>query len=185
MWSELLSDTQSRPYLDAIAFHPYVGEATQQTVAHTKCPWLNIHMTEQGSKGIPNMQERFAVFQNWGNSYTRWIPVVDDIGSHINGPFHWGGGMECPVVVSATNPNDVTYRSHIYLSGQISRFVKQGAYFLESAGGSVQTIAFQNPDGAIAAAALGANPLCTLGQDALTCITGPQQERNGDHRPEQ
>ncbi|MBK8882404.1 MAG: hypothetical protein IPN67_08480 [Bacteroidales bacterium] len=141
---------------------------------HNKFPDLPIWMTEvcyvTGTLFPPGGPAKSPVYEFsdgefWGNM------IMNDMKNWISGWIYWNmildqnGGpwlisvphgdpdpnQQHPVVIIERETKKVTYTGLYYYLGHFSKFIKPGAYRVNSAGGSQQLnfAGFQNPDGSI------------------------------------
>jgi len=83
--------------------------------------------------------------RNWSRTVTFWNLALNQNGGPVIGN---GCGCTAPVT---TNGSNVTYNAEYYVLGHFSKFVKPGATRIDSnVVGTVNNVAFQNPDGSIA-----------------------------------
>lgn len=136
-----------------IAWHGYGGDVGKQTAVHNQYPALNAYSTEHsGGTWIGNQQREDLLDivnygRNWSKSVTKWSLAVDQ-----NGGPHNGGCGTCTGLVTVHNGDgrsgQVDYTVEYYDMGHLTKFVKPGAYRVDStANGSVPNIAYLNPDG--------------------------------------
>ena len=163
-YPELLAgDPAVRRWLAGISFHCYAGSAADaQNAVHDLNGPIPIYFTEcSGGSFAPVFADNLAfdteneiinVLRNWGQSVVFWNMALDQNG----GPTVENGCRTCRGVVTvdtSTTPATVTRNVEYYAMGQLSKFVQSGAYRIQSNSyghGSVQDVAFKNPDGSIA-----------------------------------
>ena len=150
-----VDDTTVRddPNFGGIAWHGYEGSVSTQTDIHNQYPNVNAYDTEHsGGTWIANQQQEdmnniIDYTRNWGESVVKWSLAVDQ----NMGP-HNGGCGTCTGLVTVHNGDSrsgqVDYTVEYYDMGQLTKFVKPGAYRIDStANSSVPNVAWQNPDG--------------------------------------
>ncbi|MEY9964376.1 glucosylceramidase [Streptacidiphilus sp. MAP12-16] len=141
------------PLFGGIAWHGYAGSVTEQTTIHNQYPTVNAFDTEHsGGTWIANQQQEdmnniIDYTRNWGKSVVKWSLAVDQ----NMGP-HNGGCGTCTGLVTVHNGDSrsgqVDYNIEYYDMGQLTKFVKPGAYRIDStANSSVPNVAWLNPDG--------------------------------------
>jgi glucosylceramidase len=150
-----VDDTAIRndPNFGGIAWHGYGGNVGQQTTTHNQYPNLDAYDTEHsGGTWIGNQQQEdmhniIDYTRNWGKSVVKWSLAVDQ----NMGP-HNGGCGTCTGLITVHNGDgrsgQVDYTVEYYDMGQLTKFVKPGAYRIDStANSSVPNVAWRNPDG--------------------------------------
>jgi glucosylceramidase len=141
------------PNFGGIAWHGYSGSVTTQTDIHNQYPNVDAYDTEHsGGTWISNQQQEdmnniIDYTRNWGKSVVKWSLAVDQ----NMGP-HNGGCGTCTGLVTVHNGDSVSgqvdYNIEYYDMGQLTKFVKPGAYRVDStANSSVPNVAWLNPDG--------------------------------------
>jgi glucosylceramidase len=140
------------PLFGGVAWHGYdEGSAAEQTTVHNQYPGLGSFDTEHsGGTWIANQQNEdmnniIDYTRNWGQSVVKWSLAVDQ----ADGP-HNGGCSTCTglVTVHDDGTGAVNYTVEYYDMGQLTKFVKPGAYRIDStANTTVPNVAWVNPDG--------------------------------------
>ncbi|AUG81725.1 glucosylceramidase [Kitasatospora sp. MMS16-BH015] len=141
------------PLFGGIAWHGYGGSVTTQSDIHAKYPGVDAYDTEHsGGTWISNQQQEdmdniIDYTRNWGKSVVKWSLAVDQ----NMGP-HNGGCGTCTGLVTVHNGDgrsgQVDYTVEYYDLGQLTKFVKPGAYRIDStANSAVPNVAWLNPDG--------------------------------------
>jgi glucosylceramidase len=136
-----------------IAWHGYGGDVTQQTTVHNQYPATDAFDTEHSGGTWVSDQQREDMLniidytRNWGKSVVKWSLAVDQ----NMGP-HNGGCGTCTGLITVHNGDSrsgqVDYNIEYYDMGQLTKFVKPGAYRIDStANTAVPNVAWQNPDG--------------------------------------
>ncbi|GAA0397212.1 ricin-type beta-trefoil lectin domain protein [Microbispora corallina] len=154
----LLNDTAIRndPLFGGIAWHGYGGDVGQQTTVHNLYPNVNAYMTEHsggtwitdaGSQHAEDMNNLIDYTRNWDRSWIKWSLAVDQ----AHGP-HNGGCGTCTGLVTVHNGDgrngQVDYTIEYYTMGHLTKFVRPGAYRIDStANSAVKNVAWKNPDG--------------------------------------
>lgn len=139
------------------AWHCYGGEVGAQGAVHNSYPNEEAHHTEcsggewQGTQRAAFDATMALVInapRNWARSVVLWNMALDD----ANGPTN-GGCLTCRGVVTVHDtPDGATYSKELdyYALGHASRFVVPGALRIGSTSpgsGSIQAVAYRNPDG--------------------------------------
>ncbi|MDX6207236.1 MAG: glucosylceramidase [Frankiales bacterium] len=136
-----------------IAWHGYSGDPAEQTTIHNQYPAVASYDTEHsGGTWVGNQQQQDMLDlvnygRNWGKSLVKWSLAVDQ----NMGP-HNGGCGTCTGLVTVHNGDSrsgqVDYTVEYYDMGHLTKFVKPGAYRVDSsANSSVPNIAYLNSDG--------------------------------------
>ena len=170
LYAELLLRNQEvRPYLAGVSFHCYGGNSiAAQNAVHNLQPGTPIFFTEcTGGSYAPNFAANLSygvenfivnVTRNWGKSVVLWNMALDQNA----GPTVQHGCNNCRGVVTvdtSTTPATVQKNVEYYILGHLSKYVQTGAYRIDSntfGSGSVEDVAFKNPDGSIAVIVLNA-----------------------------
>lgn len=144
------------PLFGGMAWHGYVGDVSEQTTIHNRFPNLDAFDTEHsGGTWVSNQQQEDLhnitdYTRNWGKSVVKWSMAVDQ----NMGPHNGGCGV-CTGPITVHNGDarsgQVDYTIEYYDMGQLTKFVKPGAYRVDStANVSVPNVAWLNPDGSTA-----------------------------------
>ena len=136
------------------AWHHYGGNVTAQTTVRNAYPSKEVLFTEGSwttgnnwSAEINGQGGGTAIntMRNWSRTVTFWNLTLNQNGGPVIGN---GCGCTAPVT---TNGSSVTYNAEYYVLGHFSKFVKPGATRIDSnVVGTVNNVAFKNPDGSIA-----------------------------------
>ena len=142
------------PLFGGVAWHGYdEGSAGEQTTVHNQYPNLGQFDTEHsGGTWISNQQNEdmnniIDYTRNWGQSVVKWSLAVDqNLGPHN------GGCGTCTGLITVHNGDSqsgqVDYTVEYYDMGQLTKFVKPGAYRIDSTASlTVPNVAWINPDG--------------------------------------
>ncbi len=151
---QVLADPKARPYVAGVAWHCYAGDVAAQTLVHDAYPDKETYFTEcSGGDWKPHWQETLPWYmrnliigttRGWAKGVLLWNIALDE----NHGP-HRGGCNDCRGVVTINSVTGAVTRNFDYYAlAHISRFVRPGAFRIESSTGldGVQTVAFQNPD---------------------------------------
>jgi glucosylceramidase len=145
------------PLFGGVAWHGYdEGSAAEQSTVHNEYPGIGTFDTEHsGGTWIANQQTEdmsniIDYTRNWGQSVVKWSLAVNQ----NYGP-HNGGCDDCTGLITVhdgdSQSGQVTYTIEYYDMGQLTKFVKPGAYRVEStASPTVPNVAWVNPDGSTA-----------------------------------
>jgi glucosylceramidase len=156
---QVLSDSTANPFVAGTSWHCYAGDVSAQTTVKNAYPSKDVWFTECsggawatdfGSNLGWNMQNLvIGGTRNWARAVSLWNIALDQNAGPTN-----GGCTNCRGVVTInTGSNAVAYNVEYYSLGHASKFVKPGAYRVDSnsaGAGGVQDVAFLNPDGSIA-----------------------------------
>jgi glucosylceramidase len=153
----VLSDSNAARFAGGIATHCYGGSATAQDELHQRFPSQEIWMTEcsggdwQKGKVLQQQVELvIKVIRHWAKSVILWNLALNQ-----NHEPYLGGCTTCRgeiVVDESSSPAQVKTTVDYTALGHASKFVQPGAKRIESntfGQGSLQDVAFQNPDRSI------------------------------------
>jgi glucosylceramidase len=144
---------RSHPNFGGMAWHGYGGDVSQQTTVHNQYPSVNAYSTEHsGGTWVSNQQAEDMTnivdyTRNWSRTVTKWSLAMDQ----AHNP-HNGGCDTCTGLVTVHNGDgrngQVDYTVEYYTMGHLTKFVKPGAYRIDSNDNStVRNVAWKNPDG--------------------------------------
>ncbi|GAB2986697.1 ricin-type beta-trefoil lectin domain protein [Saccharothrix stipae] len=153
--SGVLGDAAVRndPLFGGIAWHGYFGDPAVGTQVRNQYPNVRQFSTEHsGGTWISNqhnedMADIVNYARNWSSSLVKWsLALNQDMGPHN------GGCGTCTglITVQEGGPRagQVDYTVEYYTTGHLTKFVKPGAYRIDStANGTVPNVAYRNPDG--------------------------------------
>jgi glucosylceramidase len=151
----ILSDAGVRndPLFGGIAWHDYFGEPAVGTQVHNQYPNVKQFSTEHsGGTWVSNqhnedMGDIVEHARNWSSSIVKWsLALNQNMGPHN------GGCGTCTGLITVqeggSRAGQVDYTIEYYTTGHLTKFVKPGAYRIDStANGTVQNVAYRNPDG--------------------------------------
>lgn len=153
-----LSDPAVYEFVDGIAWHGYVGEASAMTRVHDAFPQKNAYWTEGGPDvKQPDYQTDYTkwadafngILNNWARSITSWNVALDEEGKPNIGPFSCGG-----VVTIENATHKITRSGQYWAFAHYSKHIQRGARVFatdglgdDGAGGAVSHCGFRNPDG--------------------------------------
>ncbi|HXM42911.1 MAG TPA: glycoside hydrolase family 30 beta sandwich domain-containing protein [Bryobacteraceae bacterium] len=162
----LLADSAAYGYLAGSSFHCYAGGVVAQSQVKQAYPTKDIWFTEcSGTVGFSfagdlawNAENLLiGATRNWARGVTLWNVALDQ----NSGPQN-GGCTACRGVVTvddSVTPPLITRNVEYYVLGHLGKFVQPGAYRIDSntyGSGSLEDVAFQNPDGSIVLLVLNA-----------------------------
>jgi glucosylceramidase len=153
--SGVLNDAGVRndPLFGGIAWHGYFGDPAVGTQVHGQYPAVKQFSTEHsGGTWISNqhnedMADIVNYARNYSSSLVKWsLALNQNMGPHN------GGCGTCTGLITVqeggARAGQVDYTIEYYTTGHLTKFVKPGAYRIDStANGTVQNVAYRNPDG--------------------------------------
>jgi glucosylceramidase len=153
----VLSDPQAVAFVAGSALHCYGGDVSAQNAIHDRFPEKGIWMTEcsggtwdKDPALVKTARLLIESTRDWAKAVVLWGLVLDE----EHNP-HAGGCGTCRGLVTVDlkqSPAAVSYTGDYYGLGHASKFVHPGATRIDSTSfgkASLQTVAFQNPDGSI------------------------------------
>ena len=153
----VLSDPRAAAFASGTATHCYGGTATAQSELHQRFPAKDIWMTEcsggDWQKGnLLEQQARLVInsTRNWGKAVVLWNLALNQ-----NHEPYLGGCTNCRGIVTVNdgaNPAQVIPTVDYFALAHLSKYLKPGAKRIPSNTfdqGSLEDVAFQNPDGTI------------------------------------
>ena len=153
----VLSNPKAAAYAAGTATHCYGGVATAQMELHERFPEKEIWMTEcsggEWQKGnLLEQQIRLIInsTRNWAKSVVLWNLALDQ-----NHEPYLGGCTTCRGVVTvnhSASPTQVVRTVDFTALAHVSKFLKPGSRRIASNSfdqGSLEDVAFQNPDGSV------------------------------------
>jgi len=154
---DVLNDSNAARFAGGIATHCYGGSATAQDELHQRFPSKEIWMTEcsggdwqKGKVLQQQVQLIINVTRHWAKGVILWNLVLNQ-----NHEPYLGGCTTCRgeiVVDESSSPAQVKTTADYTALGHASKFVQPGAHRIDSntfGQGSLEDVAFQNPDGSI------------------------------------
>ncbi|TQM83661.1 glucosylceramidase [Saccharothrix saharensis] len=153
--SGVLNDAGVRndPLFGGIAWHGYFGDPAVGTQVRNQYPNVKQFSTEHsGGTWISNqhnedMADIVNYARNHSSSLVKWsLALNQNMGPHN------GGCGTCTGLITVqeggSRAGQVDYTVEYYTTGHLTKFVKPGAYRIDStANGTVQNVAYRNPDG--------------------------------------
>jgi glucosylceramidase len=152
-----LDDPKVNRYVDGVAWHGYVGDASAMTHVHEVHPDKHTYWTEGGPDyKDPRYLTNWAhwgsavtgILRNWSRCVIGWNLALDESGKPNIGPFDCGG-----LVTIHSKTGEITRSGQYWAFTHFSRAIRRGARRIESSGEfkGVSHVAFANPDGTMAA----------------------------------
>ncbi len=162
----VLNDPEAKEFVAGTAFHGYAGQVEAQSRLHEAHPDKGIYFTESsggewatdfGANVRWDMQTLIiGATRNWAKTVLKWNLALDE----NHGP-KLGGCQDCRGVVTiGQSTGEATLNEEYYAFGHASKFVRAGAYRIESdshGNESIETTAFLNPDGSLVLIALNSS----------------------------
>jgi O-glycosyl hydrolase len=156
-WSiplQILANEATRNVTAGAAFHHYGGDPSMMTSLHEYFPARDIWFTEGGIGDWNNTfdniaHEMISIPRNWAKSIIFWNAALDqDDGPALIGVNNTNQGM---VTIRSDTQDNVTYNAQYYYMGHLSKFVKPGAWRVDSPNwdGTLESVAFRNPDNSL------------------------------------
>ncbi|MCK2217747.1 ricin-type beta-trefoil lectin domain protein [Actinomadura sp. ATCC 31491] len=151
----VLADAALRgdPLFGGIAWHGYYGDPAVGTQVHGQYPAVPQFSTEHsGGTWVSNqhnedMADIVTYARNWSRSLVKW-----SLGVNQNMGPHNGGCGTCTGLVTVqeggSRAGQVDYTIEYYTTGHLTKFVRPGAYRIDStASTAIPNVAWRNPDG--------------------------------------
>lgn len=155
----IFNNPATADYAVGAGWHIYSGTPIYQTLTHNDYPGKESYLTEatggdwQASKQVAfrDALDTWLIggTRNWANGVMLWNIALDPDKGPLNSDTN-GIGICRGLVTIDPKTGDVSYNADYYALAQISKFVKPGAYRIYSntfGEGSIENVAFQNPDG--------------------------------------
>ncbi|MER5431868.1 discoidin domain-containing protein [Streptomyces sp. NPDC002588] len=153
------NDPTTAKYAVGAGFHIYSGTPIYQTLAHNDYPSKQLYLTE-ATGGVWQADKQVAFHdaldtwmidttRNYANGAMLWNIALDPAMGPLNSDTNGIGECRGLVTIDPAS-GDVTYNPDYYALAQVTKFVKPGAHRIYSntfGAGSVNDVAFQNPDG--------------------------------------
>jgi len=161
----ILMDADAAKYVAGSAFHCYAGNPTAMSTVHDFNPGKDLYFSECSAVSDQSWTDTLkfdletliiGATRNWARTVVKWNIALDT----NHGPQN-GGCSTCTGLVTIDQSNGgVTYTVDYYAIGHASKFVMPGARRIASntfGPGSIEDVAFRNPDGSIAMVVLNAD----------------------------
>ncbi|MFC4149827.1 ricin-type beta-trefoil lectin domain protein [Micromonospora mangrovi] len=153
--SGLLADTAVRtdPLFGGIAWHGYWGDPAVGSQVHDQYAAVPQFSTEHsggtwiGNQHNEDLADIVNYARNWSRSVVKWsLAVNQNMGPHN------GGCGTCTGLITVhegdSRAGQVDYTIEYYTTGHLTKFVRPGAYRIDStASSAVPNVAWRNPDG--------------------------------------
>jgi glucosylceramidase len=158
-YPESVLGSAAAQYVAGSSFHCYAGDPSAQSNVRTAFPNKDIWFTECSgitsstfaSDLVWNAEHLLiGATRNWARSVSLWNLALDQNSGPKNGTC-----SNCRGVVTiddSVSPASVTLNVEYYVLGHLGKFVAPGAHRIDSntlGAGSIEDVAFQNPDGSI------------------------------------
>lgn len=159
----IYADKEASKYVEGSAWHAYGGSSSALAQIYKADPTKSIYFTEQSiGTWCPNFGDNLLwhireVCLGTINNYCRAVVLWNFMLDAERGPNRPGGCTTCYGFVdcdASYSYSTLTFRSHWYAIGHMSKVVQRGAYRIKSSGAGVTLSAFENPDGSLAAVIL-------------------------------
>ena len=147
----ILTDPESRQYVDGSGFHLYAGDVSALSVVHDRFPDKNIYFTEQavgGRRGFnlawPVSHVVVGATRNWSKNILLWNLASDpQFKPHTDN----GGCASCQGALTLDG-DTVERKLAYYVIAHASKFVPPGSVRISSSNvDSLANVAFATPDG--------------------------------------
>jgi glucosylceramidase len=152
----ILSDDQTNPYVTGSAFHAYGGNVSAMSQVHDKFPDKGLYFTEiSGGRWATNFSDNMkwnmsnifiGTANNWSKNALLWNLALDE----NDGPKNKGCD-NCRGVVTIAANGAVTKNVEYYTIGHMSKFIRPGAFRVQSdkfsSATKLESSAFVNADG--------------------------------------
>jgi len=154
----VLSNAAAAQYVSGVSFHCYAGQPSAMSDMHNAYPNIDVAMTECGDSSRVTFGDKLThdirvsiigSLRNWARTVNKWNLVLDQNG----GPKLQAGCINCRGFVTVdTSTGSVSFNEDYYAIGHASRFIRPGAYRIDSTAfgfGSIENVAAVNPDGSL------------------------------------
>ncbi len=156
--TNIYADKDAAQYFEGSAWHAYGGSYTSLAQIHQAAPEKSIYFTEQSIGGwCPDFGDNLMwhlsnVCLGTIGNYCRAVILWNFMLDADHGPNRPGGCTNCYGFVDCDGTYSyasLTYRSHWYAIGHLSKVIRRGAYRIKSnvSAPGVGCAAFENPDG--------------------------------------
>jgi glucosylceramidase len=156
--TEILDDPAAEACIDGIAWHHYVGEPEAMKRMAERYPVKGQYFTEgQLARWKKDSHSLWGsslakLFRNGSRTFINWITLLDSDGGPGEGEFISPRDVNRPETFDTSIVDKETKEVYIneayYMMGHIGRYVKRGAFRIESSD-TLSNAAFLNPDGSI------------------------------------
>ncbi len=151
----VLNNSDANQYISGSAFHAYAGNVSAMSAVHNAHPDKGLYFTEisGGNWSLDfsgnlewNMENiLIGTTKNWSKTALFWNLALNE----NHGPAN-NGCTDCRGVVTISSTGQIIKNVEYYSIAHFSKFVKAGAYRINSSNASdssINNVAFQNPDG--------------------------------------
>ncbi len=182
VWSSAAGSAET----EGSSHHGYIGTPADMGVLHDKYPYKPVYQSELAPYCTDEDFRDVLIngTRNWAQSVISWNVALDP----NSGPYHTGATNICdsshhpgipiqPLVTIDQTTGATTYRPSYYWTGQLSKFVQPGAKRIASTtfgAGSVQDVAFLNPDGTRVVVAWNSDTSAGAGSASIKVRSGSQ-----------
>lgn len=156
--TEILDDPAAYKCIDGVAWHHYEGEPEAMKRISKRYPEKGQYFTEgQLARWKKDSNSTWGsslamLFRNGSRTFVNWITLLDSDGGPGEGEFINLRDVNKPETFDTSIVDKETGKVYIneayYMMGHIGRYVKRGAYRIESSD-FLSNVAFLNPDGSI------------------------------------
>ena len=159
----IYADKEASKYVEGSAWHAYGGSSSALAQVHSADPSKSIYFTEQSiGTWCPNFGDNLIwhineVCLGTINNHCRAVVLWNFMLDAERGPNRPGGCTTCYGFVdcdASYSYNTLTFRSHWYAIGHMSKVVKRDATRLKSMASGIKASTFENPDGTLSAVIL-------------------------------
>jgi glucosylceramidase len=155
----LFARRRVKSYLAGTAYHCYGGAPATQLVLKHKFPKKGIWNTECAGGSLKqawvkafdrNMAHKILPeIQDWSRSHVWWTLVQDQNFGPESGNCTSAACSPLVLIDTRASRAKIVYLPGYYMLAQIGRFVRPGAYCVESHDNGIPEAAFRNPDGSL------------------------------------
>ena len=124
----VLADPEARKVVAGTAFHLYGGQPSAMTKLKEAYPDKKIFFSEGSEFKVRGAQQMVEIFQNYASTYNAWVTMLDTNMQPNAGPFK---PMSTLVELDTLSMTPI-YRFEFYMLGQFSKFVRRGAFRIQS-----------------------------------------------------
>ena len=159
----IYADKEASRYVEGSAWHAYGGSSSALSQIHSADPSKSIYFTEQSiGTWCPDFGDNLLwhireVGIGTMNNYCRAIVLWNFMLDNNRGPNRPGGCTTCYGFVdcdASYDYNRLTYRSHWYAIGHLSKVIQRNAVRVKSSSSGVLASTFENGDGSLSAVVL-------------------------------
>jgi len=155
-WGRVISQLDNpdfRTYVNAVAFHGYVGEPSMMSKVHAAHSDADLHFTEGSTDyNDPHYRDDWTkwgkiytdVLKNWCRSAVAWNIATDEHGKPNIGPYPTGG-----IVIINPKTQEIIRSGQYWTLAHFSRSILNGAHRIESQSiaANLEHVAAENPGG--------------------------------------